>query len=32
MININKHASKFFPRRLMEILKKWIDRREIYAI
>ena len=32
MIKINKPSSKFFPRRLMEVLKKWIDRREIYAI
>lgn len=32
MIKINKHTSTFFPRRLMEVLKKWIDRREIYAI
>lgn len=32
MININNAPSKFFPRLLMEVLKKWIDRREIYAI
>jgi len=32
MININNPPSKLFPRRLMEELKKWIDRREIYAI
>ena len=32
MININKNSSEFFPRGLIDILKKWLDRREIYAI
>lgn len=32
MVNLNIPPSSLFPRRLMEPLKKWIDRREIYAI
>ena len=32
MFNFNRVQMKYFSRKILEQLKKWIDRREIYAI